>query len=89
MHPWEDFAETFAAYLDMVSLLDTAYHVNVSSGSPPLHDLDAIVTQYQQLGIAMNELNRSRGTMDVVPEIVSLGVKEKLRFIHYLLTPLL
>lgn len=82
MHPWEDFAETFAAYLDMVSLLDTAHHVNVSGGSPPLHDLDAIVTQYQQLGISLNELNRSKGIMDVVPEVVSPGVKEKIRFIY-------
>ena len=24
MHPWEDFAETFAVYLDMISSLDTA-----------------------------------------------------------------
>ena len=24
MHPWEDFAETFAAYLDQASVLDTA-----------------------------------------------------------------
>jgi hypothetical protein len=85
MHPWEDFAETFATYLDIVSLLDTAYHVKFSSGSPSLHDLDAMVTQYQQLGISLNELNRSMGTMDVVPQIVSLGVKEKMRFIHHLM----
>ena len=88
MHPWEDFAETFAAYLDMVSLLDTAHHVNVSRSAPSLYDLDAIVAQYQQLGISLNELNRSRGTMDVVPEVVSPGVKEKMRFIHHLMTPL-
>jgi len=87
MHPWEDFAETFAAYLDMVSLLDTAYHINVSSGSPSLSNLDAIVTQYQQLGISLNELNRSKGIMDVVPEVVSPGVKEKMRFVHDLIRP--
>ena len=87
MHPWEDFAETFAAYLDMVSLLDTAYHVNLFSGSPSLSDLDTVVTQYQQLGISLNELNRSKGIMDVVPEVVSSGVKEKMRFIHDLIWP--
>ena len=26
-HPWEDFAETFALYLDMISVLDTATHL--------------------------------------------------------------
>ncbi len=82
MHPWEDFAETFATYLDIVSLLDTACSVTISASPPPLHDLDAMVSQYQQLGISLNELNRSRGAMDVVPEIVSPGVKEKMRFIH-------
>jgi hypothetical protein len=84
MHPWEDFAETFATYLDIVSLLDTAHHVKFSSGPPPLHNLDAMVTQYQQLGVSLNELNRSQGTMDVIPEVISPGVKEKMRFIHEL-----
>ena len=82
MHPWEDFAETFATYLDMVSLLDTAYHISFFNGSPSLSHLDTIVIQYQQLGISLNELNRSKGIMDVVPEIVSPGVKEKMQFIH-------
>ena len=31
MHPWEDFAESFAAYLDMVSVLDTALHMSVGA----------------------------------------------------------
>lgn len=88
MHPWEDFAETFATYVDMVSLLDTASYANFSSSPPPLHDLDAMVMQYQQLGISLNELNRSMGTMDVAPKVVSLGVKEKLHFIHHLIRPL-
>lgn len=86
MHPWEDFAETFATYLDIVSLLDTASYVKISANPPPLHDLDAMVTQYQQLGVALNELNRSIGTLDVVPEVVSSGVKEKMRFIHEVVT---
>lgn len=29
MHSWEDFAETFAFYLDMVAVLDTAQHTGV------------------------------------------------------------
>ncbi|MBM4254586.1 MAG: hypothetical protein FJ147_01670 [Deltaproteobacteria bacterium] len=85
MHPWEDFAETFAVYVDIVSLLDTAYHVNIAREQLPLHDLEAMVTRYQELGVALNELNRSKGTMDVAPEVVSPGVKEKLRFIHGLM----
>ncbi len=83
MHPWEDFAETFATYLDMVSTLDTAYmSAFLAYSSPP--DLDAMIVQYQQLGISLNELNRSIGLLDVVPEVISPIVKEKMRFIHQL-----
>ena len=38
MHPWEDFAETWAAYLDMVSCLDTAQHVGFGG---EVHAVDA------------------------------------------------
>jgi hypothetical protein len=82
MHPWEDFAETFATYLDMVSTLDTAYHVGLLATSPSLQDLDAMVVQYQQVGVALNELNRSMGLLDVVPEVLTPGAKEKMEFVH-------
>jgi hypothetical protein len=85
MHPWEDFAETFATYLDMVSTLDTAYHAHFIGTSFPLHDLDAMAVQYQQLGVSLNELNRSMGLLDVVPEVLTPAVKEKMRFIHQLI----
>jgi len=85
MHPWEDFAETWATYLDMVSGLDTAHYVGISSDSVPgLGELDDMVRRYQELGIALNELNRSMGLLDVVPEIFVRPVVEKLRYIHEL-----
>ena len=83
MHPWEDFAETFATYLEMVSTLDTAYHLGFR-GVFSFPDLDAMVVHYQQLGVSLNELNRSKGLLDVVPEVITSGVKEKMRFIHQL-----
>src|SRR5262245_55791588 len=85
MHPWEDFAETFATYLDMVSMLDTAYHAHFIGVSFLLYNLDAMAAQYQQLGVSLNELNRSMGLLDVVPEVVTPAVKEKMRFIHQLI----
>ena len=84
MHPWEDFAETFATYLDMISTLDTAYHVGLVNTPPLLHNLDFMVTQYQQLGIALNELNRSMGLLDIAPKVLTSAVKEKMRFIQRL-----
>jgi hypothetical protein len=83
MHPWEDFAETWAAYLDMVSGLDTAQHIGLGGETDPVHaDLDAMILRYQSLGIALNEMNRSMGLLDIVPDVFVAPVVEKLRFIH-------
>lgn len=85
MHPWEDFAETWATYLDMISGLDTAQHVGFGGETEPIEaDVDDMVKRYQQLGIALNEVNRSMGLLDVVPEIFVDPVVVKLRFIHQL-----
>ncbi|MFO1021329.1 MAG: putative zinc-binding metallopeptidase [Planctomycetales bacterium] len=85
MHPWEDFAETWAAYLDMVSTLDTAEN-NGFGGQreSPFADLDSMVQRYQELGIALNELNRNQGLLDLVPEVFVPAVITKMRFIHRL-----
>ena len=86
MHPWEDFAETWATYLDMVSELDTAQHVGFGGESNPAHvDLATMIATYQRLGIALNELNRSLGLMDAVPEVIVSPVIDKLHFIHELI----
>ena len=59
MHPWEDFAETFALYLDMTDVLDTANHsdiltpVDVRSTA-----LDDMIARYLQLGVTANEGER-------------------------------
>ena len=84
MHPWEDFAETFATYLDMVSVLDTAHHAGFTP-LPRFGDLTALVLQYKALAIGMNEINRSMGLLDLVPEVLVTPVQEKLRYIHELI----
>ena len=66
MHPWEDFAETFAVYLDMSSSLDTAANGKLIETVDPA-DLDAMVDAYKKLGIALNEMNRSIGLLDFSP----------------------
>jgi hypothetical protein len=86
MHPWEDFAETFATYLDMVCLLDTAHHLGLcQTEAIPQPEIDTMVVQYQRIGIVMNEMNRAVGLIDAVPEVFGPVVTEKLRFIHGLI----
>jgi len=84
MHPWEDFAETFATWLDMMSVLHTAHFNGFSAGPPCFGDLDGAMSQYKTLGIGMNEINRSMGLLDLVPEVLVAPVREKMRYIHAL-----
>lgn len=81
LHPWEDFAETFALYLDMNAVLDTADHFGLDRGE---HDgsLSVMLAAYHQVGLAINELNREMGLLDLVPAVVSPVVANKLAFIH-------
>ena len=81
MHPWEDFAETFAVYLDMSSALDTASEGELIPAVDPTN-LDSMVVAYKKLGVAMNEMNRANGLPDYLPEIFAAPIREKLRFIH-------
>ncbi|APZ95294.1 zinc-binding metallopeptidase family protein [Fuerstiella marisgermanici] len=83
MHPWEDFAETFATYLDMVSVLDTARHMGVDENCDPLTAaLPMMVRRYAELGVVFNEMNRSMGLTDLVPEIFGPPIVTKLQYVN-------
>jgi hypothetical protein len=82
MHPWEDFAETFCAYLDMQSVLCTARYFGVINESSP--DFDSMLKAYQRIGIIANELNRDMGLLDLVPVVFTPQVAKKLAFIDSL-----
>ncbi|SFI15344.1 zinc-binding metallopeptidase family protein [Modicisalibacter xianhensis] len=81
MHPWEDFAETFAFYLDIVSVIDTARNLGLSRVE---HDdrLSSVLSAFQQVGLAVNELNRDMGLTDLVPEVITPAIRDKLEYIH-------
>ncbi|QDU93492.1 zinc-binding metallopeptidase family protein [Lignipirellula cremea] len=88
-HPWEDFAETSAFYLDMCGVLDTArYQMPQQFKKSPtnkeslLYDFDAMLDDYRRLGVIFNEVNRAMGLTDLLPEVVSKPVAEKLRYVH-------
>lgn len=80
MHPWEDFAETFGGYMDMVTILDTGRHWGLVECD--FQNINSMVSQYQRLGIIANELNRDMGLEDLVPEVFVAPIIEKLRFLH-------
>ncbi len=80
MHPWEDFAETFNAYLDMTTILDTSDHFDILRIKAI--DFGDMIDAYREVGILANEFNRDMGLLDLVPEIFVPPVIEKLRYIH-------
>ncbi|MFT4032903.1 MAG: putative zinc-binding metallopeptidase [Siphonobacter sp.] len=87
MHPWEDFAETFRGYMEMISILDTAENVSLLIEEEDTADmkgaeLNELLKRYEVLGIKLNELNRSMGLLDLVPEVYNTGVIKKIKFIH-------
>lgn len=79
MHPWEDFAETFGAYMDMHSVLATSNHFGITHCD--MNDIDAMIDDYRKVGLIANEFNRDMGLLDLVPEVFVPEVIDKMRFV--------
>jgi len=98
MHPWEDWAETWAHYLHMVDTLETAWQFGIATfpkagnDAPerPHQDFDpyretcikTLIDHWLPLTFALNSLNRSMGHEHAYPFIISPKVTEKLGFVQ-------
>lgn len=86
MHPWEDFAETFSAWLGMASVLDTASSLGIAHDADPRNaSFDALINAYRRIGMIANELNRDMGLADLAPHALVPPVLEKMRYVHDLM----
>ena len=100
MHPWEDWAESWAHYLHIVDTLETATDYGVSLMSEaitnPLNNrpedngfanlnFDTVYEDWCRLTTVLNALNRSMGLDDAYPFIIPAQALRKLTFIHDLL----
>lgn len=97
-HPWEDWAETFAHYLHIEDMVETASGFGMSlrprhpdakamtADLKTVNDLDAnfdrILEAWLPLTYALNEINRGMGLPDLYPFVLSNKAIEKLRFVH-------
>jgi hypothetical protein len=98
MHPWEDWAESWAHYLHMVDALETAGAAGLGlrpkrSDEPrmqpppdplnPHHrDFEAMIDSWLSLTYVLNNLSRGLGLPDSYPFVLSTRAIAKLHFIH-------
>jgi hypothetical protein len=98
MHPWEDWAETWAHYLHMTDTLETAAALGIAIDPPTVgegdlsaeidfdpyraRDVDALLAAWTPLSVALNALARSMGQPDIYPFALSVPVHDKLAFVH-------
>lgn len=93
MHPWEDFAETFAHYLHLVDTLASLCDAGVAFGGvsapmldPYRADISQIAAAWIPAAFALNEVCRSMGQRDLYPFSLSPAVMLKLDYIHRLVS---
>ena len=99
VHPWEDFAETWAHYLHIVDTLETAgafglkvkprrargaLATSIEFDPYKALEMETLVEAWLPIEFATNSLNRSMGLTDLYPFVISSRVIEKLGFIHAL-----
>jgi len=97
LHPWEDWAETWAHYLHMIDTLDTARSYGLVVAQQPIDGppepsisiphtdfgkFDSLIISFLPLTLALNSLDRSMGHPDSYPFVLSDPALEKLRFVH-------
>jgi len=84
MHPYEDFAETWAHFLHITDTLETAdqYGLAMFAGVDAFATFRDVVTEvWMPLSTALNMINRSMGKGDLYPFLLPDPVLEKLDFV--------
>ncbi|WP_182378051.1 putative zinc-binding metallopeptidase [Nocardioides sp. WS12] len=82
MHPFEDFAETFAHYLHISDTCETAAAYDLWLEAAGFASFGELVrTVWIPLSVALNQINRSMGKDDVYPFVIPAPVLEKLDFV--------
>ena len=98
MHPWEDWAETWAHYLHMTDTLETAAACGISlspvrADEPTLErvpdpleravSFERMLSSWAAITYVLNNLNRGLGNGDAYPlSLAGPALEKKLRFVH-------
>lgn len=96
MHPWEDWAETWAHYLHMTDTLDTARTYGIAISAPGVtgdrermratvvdpDEFDDLFNSWYMLTFVLNGLSRSMGVPDLYPFAASTKARAKIAWVH-------
>ena len=101
MHPWEDWAETFAHYLHIRDTLQTAAAYGLHSDGPSIptadeatltsdpedspSDVRSMLSAWVPLTYALNAVSRSMGAPDLYPFVLTPVIEHKLTLIDQLI----
>jgi len=88
MHPFEDFAETWAHCLHIRETLDTAAAFELVPPRGPVDPArfrDVVSEVWVPLSTALNIINRSMGREDLYPFVIPPPVLDKLEFVASLM----
>lgn len=84
MHPYEDFAETWAHFLHICDTIETAseYGLTAVAGVEAFpHFRDLVTGVWVPMATALNMINRSMGKDDLYPFVIPPPVLDKLEFV--------
>ena len=84
MHPFEDFAETWAHYLHICDTVETASEYGLTAVAPVAafsSFRDVVAGIWVPLTVALNMINRSMGKDDLYPFVIPGPVLDKLDFV--------
>ena len=90
MHPFEDFAESWAHYLHICDTIETASQyglATVGTLTTFTHFRDVVLGIWVPLSVALNMINRSMGQDDLYPFVIPAPVLDKLDFVATLARP--
>jgi hypothetical protein len=101
MHPWEDWAESWAHTMHMIDTLETAQSFQLQIGDAPVPSVelpgtpaaadsgarkaDRLINDWMRLAVGMNALNRSMGLRDAYPFVLTEPIRAKLRWVYQLM----
>jgi hypothetical protein len=84
MHPFEDFAETWAHFLHICDTVETAAEYGLTAVAPVAafsSFRDVVTGVWMPLTVALNMINRSMGRDDLYPFVIPAPVLDKLEFV--------